>query len=110
MPTLLKPTDLNMISSEAESEKMDEERKLKKIKEQQNLELRDAFMKRDVAPEVFERINKAVSVAAKLGQHQIQVDHIPIQLLQRRRPADQHRGSRVAEHAGRVCEEGVRFL
>ena len=77
MPTLLKPMDLNMISSEAEADKMDEERKLKKKKEQQNLELRDAFMKRDVSPEVFDRINNAVSIAAKLGQPQIQVLTFP---------------------------------
>ncbi len=77
MSTLLRPMDLNMISSEAEADKMDEERKLKKKKEQQNLELREAFMKRDVSPEVFDRINSAVSIAAKLGQHQIQVMTFP---------------------------------
>lgn len=77
MSTLLKPMDLNMLSSEAEAAKMDEERKLKKNKAQKNLELRDAFMKRDVSPEVFERINMAVSTAAKLGQHQIQVITFP---------------------------------
>jgi hypothetical protein len=77
MSTLLKPTDLNQISSDAESDKMDEERKLKKRKEQQQLELRDAFMERDIHPEVFDRINQAVSIAAKRGQHQIQVITFP---------------------------------
>jgi hypothetical protein len=69
--------DLNEISAEAETSKMDEERKLKKKKEQKQLELRDAFMGRDVHPEVFERINHAVSVAAKRGEHQIQVISFP---------------------------------
>jgi hypothetical protein len=77
MSTLLRPIDLNQITSDAESEKMDEERKLKKKKEKQLLELRDAFMERDVHPEVFDRINQAVSVAAKRGLHQIQVVTFP---------------------------------
>lgn len=77
MSTLLRPTDLNQITSDAESDKMDEERKLKKKKEQQQLELRDAFMERDIHPEVFDRINHAISIAAKRGQHQVQVVTFP---------------------------------
>jgi hypothetical protein len=65
------------MSSDAEAMKMDEERKLKKKKEQKQLELRDAFMERDIHPEVFDRINNAVSVAAKQGKHQIQVITFP---------------------------------
>ncbi len=77
MSTLLRPIDLNEMSSDAEAQKMDEERKLKKKKEQKQLELRDAFMERDIHPEVFDRINNAVSVAAKQGKHQIQVITFP---------------------------------
>lgn len=77
MSTLLRPIDLNEMSSDAEAMKMDEERKLKKKKEQKQLELRDAFMERDIHPEVFDRINNAVSVAAKQGKHQIQVITFP---------------------------------
>ncbi len=77
MSGLLKPADLNQISSDAESEKMDEERKLKKKKDAQQLELRDAFMARDVHPEVIERINTAISIAAKQGRHQLQVMTFP---------------------------------
>jgi len=77
MSTLLRPGDLNQISSDAEAEKMDEERKLKKEKERQQLELRDAFMERDIHPDVFERINQAVSIAARRGEHQIQVITFP---------------------------------
>jgi hypothetical protein len=77
MSTLLRPTDLNQLSSDAEAEKMDDERKLKKKKEQQQIELREAFMGRDIHPEVFDRINHAVSVAAKRGQHQIQAITFP---------------------------------
>lgn len=77
MPGLLRPQDLNELSSEAEAQKMDEERQLKKRQEQQKLELREAFMARDVHPEVFERINKAVRIAAERGHHQLQVVTFP---------------------------------
>lgn len=77
MPGFLKPVDLNQLSSDAEMEKMDQERKLKKKKEQKELELRDAFMSREIHPEVIERINTAVSIAAKQGLHQLQVITFP---------------------------------
>lgn len=77
MTTLLRPTDLEQISSDAEIAKMDEERRKKKQKEQQLLDLRDAFMEREVHPEVFDRLNTAIRVAAERGQHQIQVVTFP---------------------------------
>lgn len=77
MAGLLKPTDLNQISFDAEMEKMDEEKKLKKKRADKDLELREAFMARDVHPEVIERINAAISIAAKNGNHQIQVMTFP---------------------------------
>lgn len=77
MSTLLRPIDLNQIASDAEIEKMDEERRLKKQKEKQILDVHNAFMEREIHPEVFERINTAVRVAAERGQHQIQVLTFP---------------------------------
>jgi hypothetical protein len=77
MSTLLRPKDLNEIASDAEVAKMDEERQAKKQKEKQLLDLRDAFMERDIHPEVFDRINAAVKVAAERGLHQIQVVTFP---------------------------------
>ena len=77
MSGLLRPEDLNQISSDAEVAKMDEERLYRKKIEQQQSELREAFMSRDVQPEAIDRINNAVSVAAKNGQHQLQVVTFP---------------------------------
>ena len=77
MTGLLRPEDLNQLSSDAEMAKMDEERQYKKKKEQQQLELREAFMSREVQREAIDRINHAVSVAAKSGQHQLQVVTFP---------------------------------
>jgi hypothetical protein len=77
MSGLLRPEDLNEISSNAEMAKMDEERLYKKKMEEQQQELREAFMSRDVQREAIDRINHAVSVAAKNGQHQLQVITFP---------------------------------
>ena len=43
MPGLLRPEDLKLISSDAEMEKVEEERKLKEIKKRQELEFRELF-------------------------------------------------------------------
>jgi hypothetical protein len=40
-------------------------------------QLREAFMSRQVAPEAIERINNAISVAARNGQHRLQVITFP---------------------------------
>ena len=77
MPGLLRPEDLKLISSDAEMEKVDDERKLKEIKKRQELEFRELFMAREVQPEAIDRINHLISVAAKQGNHQLQVLTFP---------------------------------
>jgi hypothetical protein len=77
MAGLLRPEDLNLISSDAEMQKMEEERQAKRKKEQQQLELREAFSSREIHPEAIDRINQAVSIAAKRGNHQLQVLTFP---------------------------------
>jgi hypothetical protein len=77
MAGLLRPEDLKMIASDAEAGKVDEERRFKEKKKQQEVELREAFMSRQVAPEAFERINSAVRIAAQNGHRQLQVITFP---------------------------------
>ena len=77
MAGLLRPQDLKQIASDAEMAKMEEERQAKRKKEQQQLELREAFMSREIQPEAIDRINKAVRIAAEQGQHQLQVVTFP---------------------------------
>ena len=77
MPGLLRPEDLKLISSDAEMEKVDDERKLKEIKKRQELEFRELFNAREVQPEAIDRINHLISVAAKQGNHQLQVLTFP---------------------------------
>ena len=105
MADLLRPTDLLQMASEAELAEMEKERLLKKKKQQQELDLREAFMTRKVAPEAIERINLAVSVAAKRGEHQIQAVTFPCTLLLGWRPPHQYRRPRVADDTPGVRQE-----
>jgi hypothetical protein len=75
--TLLRPQDLNEITSDAEMKEIDEERERKQKRERQQRELREAFMSRDIHPEVMDRLNKVIRVAAEQGQREVQVITFP---------------------------------
>jgi hypothetical protein len=77
MSGLILPNELKQISSDAEMAKVDEELLAKKRKEQQQAELREAFMSRDIHPEAIDRINNAVRIAAERGHHQLEVITFP---------------------------------
>ena len=77
MAGLLRPTDLKMLASDAEAVKMAEERQAKKKKEQQQLEMREAFMTREVQPEAIDRVNRVVRIAAEQGLHEVQLFTFP---------------------------------
>jgi hypothetical protein len=66
-----------MISAEAEGEEMEKERKLKQQRDRHLVELREAFLARDIHPEVIERVNSAVRIAAQQGHTQLQVVTFP---------------------------------
>jgi hypothetical protein len=77
MASAIKPSDLREISSAAEQAKMNEEREWKRHKAEMERELREAFMTRDIHPEVMDRVNKAVRQAAELGFHEVQIITFP---------------------------------
>jgi DNA-binding TFAR19-related protein (PDSD5 family) len=77
MSGLLLPNDLKQIASDAEMAKMDEEERAKQKKAQQQMELREAFLSREIHPEAIDRINKAVRIAAERGLHQVEVIAFP---------------------------------
>ena len=77
MTSLLRPDDLKEISSDAEMKKMEVERASKKKMQQQQLELQEAFMSREIHPEAIDRINKAVRTAAQRGEHKLQALTFP---------------------------------
>lgn len=76
-PTLLRPQDLDEIISDSEMKKMDEERERKKKKELEQKGLREAFMSRDIHPEVMDRLNRVIRIAAEQGRKEVQVITFP---------------------------------
>jgi hypothetical protein len=77
MPDFLRPNDLKEITGEAETAKMGEEEQYRQKQEKMKKDLHEAFMGRDVHPEVVNRVNAAVRIAAKQGHHQIEVMTFP---------------------------------
>jgi hypothetical protein len=75
--TLLRPQDLNEIISDAEMKKMEEERKRKERQKREQRELHEAFRERDIHPQVMDRLNKAVRIAAEQGSKEVQVITFP---------------------------------
>ena len=75
--TLLRAEDLNAIIIDAEMKKMDEERAKKEKQAKQQGELREAFMSREIHPEVMDRVNKVVRTAAGQGLKQVAVISFP---------------------------------
>jgi len=77
MAGFLKPTDLEDIASEAEMVKMAKERKYKQEDEERKKALYEAFMARDLHPNVVERVNDAIRIAAQQGHHKLEVMTFP---------------------------------
>lgn len=75
--TLLRPQDLNEIISDAEMKKMEDERKRKERQKREQRQLHDAFMARDIHPQVMDRLNNAVRIAAEQGFKEVQVITFP---------------------------------
>lgn len=77
MVQLLCPSDLVEMTSKAEQEKRDQEIALKRKREEKAVELREAFMSRDVRPDVIDRINKAIRIAAEQGLRRVEIVTFP---------------------------------
>jgi hypothetical protein len=74
---LLTPADLKSVTEAKEMAKAKELLARKNQQEDEQKQLRDAFMNRDVHPEVMERVNAAVRRAAEQGLHELQVLGFP---------------------------------
>jgi len=77
MTELMRPDDLKKLSDDADMAKVQEQMKRAKKQEEEQKSLREAFMERDVHPEVRERVNAAVRRAAEQGSHELQVLTFP---------------------------------
>lgn len=77
MADLIKPQQLNEIMIAADDAKVREERLFREKMAAQKKALQEAFMSRDIHPDVAERVNDAVKRAAEQGLSQIQVLTFP---------------------------------
>ena len=77
MADLMRPDDLKKISNDAEMAKAQEYLKKAKREEEERNSLREAFMHRDIHPEVRERVNAAIKRAAEQGNHELRVITFP---------------------------------
>jgi hypothetical protein len=68
---LITPDQLKHIAEEKEQEKAREALEKKRKADSEHDQLREAFMSREIHPEVFERISRAVKNAAERGQQEV---------------------------------------
>ena len=77
MADLMRPDDLKKISNDADMAKAQDYLKRAKKEEDEQKKLHDAFMDREIHPEVKERVNAAVRRAAEQGLNELQVIAFP---------------------------------
>lgn len=77
MADLMRPDDLKKISNDADMAKAQDYLKRSKKEEDEQKKLHEAFMHRDIHPEVRERVNAAVRRAAEQGHNELQVIAFP---------------------------------
>jgi hypothetical protein len=74
---LVTPNDLRALTDNAHRAKVQEQfDRARKLEEEQK-SLREAFMSRDIHPQVMERVNAAIRRAAEQGAHEIEVIKFP---------------------------------
>ena len=77
MADLMRPDDLKKISNDAEMAKAQEYIRRARKQEEEQAGLREAFMRSEIGPEAYERVNAAVRRAAEQGSHQVQIITFP---------------------------------
>jgi hypothetical protein len=77
MSEILRPKDLAQITIDATTAKLEKERQDARKEQQRKTELREAFMSREIHPEAFDRINRAIRIAAEQGLHQVEIITFP---------------------------------
>jgi hypothetical protein len=70
---LITPDELRRIADDQEMAKAREALEKKRKADDERDHLREAFMSRDVHPEVFERVSRAVKSAAERGEREVMV-------------------------------------
>ena len=75
--TLLRPQDLKKISDQAEDALIREHERRRQKEASEQKDLHEAFMTRDLHPQVMDRVNNAVRGAAERGVREIQAVTFP---------------------------------
>jgi hypothetical protein len=68
---LITPEQLRRIAEEKEMAQMREALEKKRRTDDERQQLRDAFMSREIHPDVFERVSKVVRAAAERGEREV---------------------------------------
>lgn len=71
------PSDLKRISDTIDMEKAKEALARQRKQQEEENELRQAFMERELRPDAIERFNAMVRRAAERGQHEIEIVRFP---------------------------------
>jgi hypothetical protein len=77
MVELLRPQDLKKISDDIDMANAKKAFETSQTKEREEKDLKEAFMSRDLHPEVRQRVNTAIKRAAEQGMSQLQVLSFP---------------------------------
>lgn len=75
--SVLTPGDLQKIAEEETKLRMQQQLSIVKKKEDEEHELRESFMSRDIHPEVMNRLNAVIKRAAAQGLREVQVMTFP---------------------------------
>jgi hypothetical protein len=73
----MRPDDLKKISNDAEMAKAQEYIERARKQKEEQAALRETFMRSEVGPEAYERVNAAVRRAAEQGSQQVQIITFP---------------------------------
>jgi hypothetical protein len=68
---LIRPDQLRRITEEKDMERAREALEKKRKADDEHQQLRDAFMAREIHPDVFERVSKVVRAAAERGEREV---------------------------------------
>jgi hypothetical protein len=71
------PNDLNKIASGKLNEEIDKDRARQRKKEEEQKKLREAFMARDIHPDVHQRVNAALRGAVEQGKNEVMFLQFP---------------------------------
>lgn len=74
---IVSPVELNKLQDELDTAAAREALEKKRRAEQEQKELHEHFMTRDIGPEAIDRFNAAVRKAAEQGRHEVMVGQFP---------------------------------